>query len=123
VARQAGAHVARLICGEVADPRPNVCVPFVYVDKGQMVTLGRGHALAQFQRKQLSGRAAWWVWLLAHIYYLIGFGNRLGALFTWARAYVGFRRGARVITADGLESSSAQAAFHELDEQPLHMAR
>ena len=109
VARQAGTYVGRLICAEVGDRGPDERVPFVYVDKGQMVTLGRGRALVELQRKHLSGRAAWWVWLFQHIYYLVGFGNRLAALFAWARAYLRFGQGARVLhTAMAADSCAAE---------------
>lgn len=123
VARQAGAYVGKLIGAELADSRPNARVPFVYVDKGQMVTLGRGHALVQRGRKRLSGRAAWWVWLFSHIYYLVSFGNRAAALFAWARAYLRFGSGARVITADGLDSETNRLSDPGFDESPLRLAR
>lgn len=123
VARQAGAYVGKLISAELADPAPQARVPFVYVDKGQMVTLGRGHALAQFQRRHLSGRAAWWVWLFSHIYYLVSFGNRAAALFAWGRAYLRFGRGARVITADGLPSDASRLSDPGLEDSPLRLAR
>jgi NADH dehydrogenase len=122
VARQAGAYVGKLIRSEVADPRPRARVPFVYVDKGQMIALGRGRALAQLQRRQLVGRAAWWVWLLAHIYSLIGFGNRAGALIAWASAYLRFGRGARVITADSAPTLP-EPRLGEIEEPSLHLAR
>jgi NADH dehydrogenase len=124
-ARQAGEYVGQLIAAEVKDPRPRTRPPFAYVDKGHMVTLGRGQAIAQFQRRQLVGRAAWWAWLLGHILYLADFGSRARALLTWAAAYISFGRGARVITGKGAPFTAAnQAAPHQQPEDThIRMAR
>jgi len=111
-ARQAGEYVGRVIAAEVKDPRPRTRPPFAYVDKGLMIALGRGHALAQYERKQLVGRAAWWAWLLGHILYLADFGNRARALLAWAAAYITFRRGARVITSEGMPLTAAERTSH-----------
>jgi len=72
--------------------------PFRYRDKGTMATIGRAAAVAQLGPLRLSGLVAWLVWLLVHIVYLIEFRNRFVVLFTWAWAYVTFKRGARLIT-------------------------
>jgi NADH dehydrogenase len=125
-ARQSGEYVAKLISAEVRDPRPRARPPFAYVDRGQMVTLGRGHALAQFQRKELSGRSAWWVWLLNHIMYLADFGQRGRALLAWAVAYFSFGRGARVIIGNDTPLMAAEepaAAYQEPEDSRVRMAR
>ncbi len=70
---------------------------FPYVDKGQMATIGRSRAVAMFRGLEMSGFIAWMGWLLIHIYYLIGFKNRIFVLFQWAWTYLTFRRGARLI--------------------------
>ena len=67
------------------------------VDKGNLATVGRAFAVADFGRIRLSGLVAWIAWLLVHIYYLIGFRNRILVLIQWAWAYVTFQRGARLI--------------------------
>jgi NADH dehydrogenase len=73
--------------------------PFVYWNKGDAATIGRHRALFQFESFNLTGRAAWWFWLLLHIMYLAGFRNRAGVLLEWAVSYFTYQRGARLITA------------------------
>jgi NADH dehydrogenase len=73
-------------------------VAFRYLDKGSMATIGRSRAIAMVQRMHMSGFLAWMAWLVVHIWYLIGFRNRLVVLFTWAWSYFTYRRGARLIT-------------------------
>ncbi len=89
--RHAARNVLRLLRGEPTKP-------FRYVDKGAMATIGRAKAVAEFHGLELSGRAAWWLWLVVHIFYLIGFRNRLLVLIQWAWSYLTFQRGARLIT-------------------------
>ena len=92
---QAGEHAARMILGDLrGTPRR----PFVYVDKGTMATIGKSRAIGQIGRYKLTGRIAWFAWLLVHVYQLIGFRNRLAVLFNWAWNYVFSKRGARLIT-------------------------
>lgn len=78
--------------------RGQPCEPFVYKDRGSMATIGRGRAIAVLRRTHLQGFTAWIVWLLVHIYFLIGFENRLLVLIQWAWAYLTLQRGARLIT-------------------------
>lgn len=96
VAMQQGRFVARQIRREV-DGKPRE--PFRYVDKGQMATIGRKRAIAVSGKLHLHGFIAWLAWLLVHVYYLIGFRNRLLVLWNWTYSYVTLRRGARLITA------------------------
>ena len=70
---------------------------FHYRDKGRMATIGRSRAVAEIASIRFAGRPAWWVWLFIHIYYLIGFRNRLLVMMQWAMAFVSFQRGARLI--------------------------
>jgi NADH dehydrogenase len=72
-------------------------VAFEYVDKGSMATIGRSRAVAMVDRMQLSGFLAWLAWLVVHIFYLIGFKNRLVVMITWAWSYFTYKRGARII--------------------------
>ena len=90
-AMQMGRHAAR----EIVSGRRE---PFVYRDRGALATIGRGAAVAAFPKSSWSGWIAWWLWLLVHILFLIGFRNRILVLVQWAWAYVTFQRGARLIT-------------------------
>ena len=94
-AMQMGAHAARNIRRDL-EQRPRV--PFVYRNKGDLATIGRHRAIADFGRLQLSGWIAWWFWLFLHIMYLAGFRNRLSVLIEWAYSYFTYERGARLIT-------------------------
>jgi len=76
-------------------------LPFKFFDKGQMATIGRRRAILQYKRLKLAGSLAWWGWVVLHIYYLIGFKNRLFVLIQWALAYMTWRRGARLVTNAG----------------------
>jgi NADH:quinone reductase (non-electrogenic) len=93
---QMGRHVARQIRRALAgQPRQ----PFRYRDKGSFATIGRGKAVGELVGGvKLSGFLAWVAWLAIHIFFLIGFRNRVLVLFQWAYSYVTFRRGARLIT-------------------------
>ena len=62
-----------------------------------MATIGRSRAVAEIGSIRFAGRTAWWIWVLIHIYYLIGFKNRLFVMLQWAASFVSFRRGARLI--------------------------
>ena len=97
VAMQGGVHAARSIEGDLAGkPRQ----PFHYRDKGSLATIGRAAGVADLGRIHLSGFPAWFIWLTVHIFFLIGFRNRLLVLLQWAWAYVTYQRGARLITGD-----------------------
>ncbi|MCF7797564.1 MAG: NAD(P)/FAD-dependent oxidoreductase [Lentisphaeria bacterium] len=94
VALQQGRYVAKLL---IRKERGRPGKPFSYRDKGQMATIGRSRAVAEFGRFRISGFFAWVTWLLVHIYYLTGFKNRLFVVIQWAWAYLTFDRGARLI--------------------------
>ena len=94
VAIQQGRFVARTICRDLAGkPRE----AFRFVDRGQMATIGRSRAVAEIGRLRFSGWFAWVTWLVVHVYFLVGFKNRLLVVLHWAWSYVTFRRGARLI--------------------------
>lgn len=95
-AKQMGAHAGRLIAARVRGTRAPQ--PFRYRDAGALATIGRMAAVAQFGRLRLSGLFAWWVWLGAHIWFLIGFRNRLVVILDWATAYWTQSRHARIVT-------------------------
>jgi NADH dehydrogenase len=95
VAMQEGRAVARAI---VADVRGVPREAFHYHDKGMMVAIGRSHAVAQLRHLRFGGWLAWWLWVIVHIWYLVGFRNRLVVVINWAWAYLAYKQGARVIT-------------------------
>lgn len=73
---------------------------FRYLDKGSLATIGRSAAVAEFGKIHISGFFAWLSWLFIHIFFLIGFRNRLIVLIQWAWSYFTFERGARLITGN-----------------------
>jgi NADH dehydrogenase len=102
-----GRYAARAILAALDGRR---IAPFRYRDYGSLATIGRSAAIVDFGRIRLTGLVAWWLWLTAHIYFLIGFRNRLVVLIDWAEAYWTYRRGARiVIDSDALRSRSTRA--------------
>src|SRR5713101_4525369 len=95
VAIQQGKWVARTIARDLEhQPRRN----FHYHDKGSLATIGRAAGVAQFPGFNLSGYFAWLAWLFVHIFFLIGFRNRLIVMIQWAWSYLTYERGARLIT-------------------------
>lgn len=93
-AKQMGRHAALSILASLSGrPKPP---PFRYLDYGALATIGRKAAVADVGRWQFSGYFAWLFWLFVHIYFLIGFRNRLVVLVDWAWAYWSFQRYARV---------------------------
>ena len=92
--RAAAANILRTLAGE---PRR----PFHYVDKGTMAVIGRSAAVAEIAGLRFSGFLAWLLWCFVHVFYLIGFRNRVIVMMEWAWAYVTYQRGARLITGDG----------------------
>ncbi|HXL37061.1 MAG TPA: NAD(P)/FAD-dependent oxidoreductase [Ktedonobacteraceae bacterium] len=96
VAMQGGRYVASVITHRVAGKELNN--PFHYRDKGNLATVGRSYAIIDIGNIRLTGFFAWLMWLAVHIYFLIGFRNRLVAIFQWAWTYFTYSRGARLIT-------------------------
>jgi NADH dehydrogenase len=72
--------------------------PFRYLNKGNLATIGRNKAVADFGRLQVAGWVAWWLWLFVHILYLAGFRNRASVLLEWGYSYFTYQRGSRLIT-------------------------
>jgi NADH dehydrogenase len=103
VAMQQGRYAARSI---IAREQAAATAPFQYVDKGSMATIGRSTAVAMAFGLSFSGFVAWLVWLLLHLYYLIGFRNRVVVLLNWAWYYWFHERQVRLITADSKRCSS-----------------
>lgn len=94
VALQEGRAIARNILRETAGLSRR---PFHYRDKGQLATIGRSKAIIELGRLRFGGFLAWVAWLMVHIYYLIGFENRIFVTLRWAWSFLTFRRGARLI--------------------------
>jgi NADH:ubiquinone reductase (H+-translocating) len=96
-AMQQGRATARNIARELhGQPRQN----FHYLNKGNLATIGRAAAIAEFGKIHISGFLAWLAWLFIHIFFLIGFRNRIIVLIQWAWSYFTYERGARLITGD-----------------------
>ena len=93
-AKQMGRHAARNVL-RLIERRPST--KFKYRDYGQLATIGRNAAVAVIGRLKLSGFLAWMVWLVAHIYFLINFRNRLVVMLDWGWAYFTYQRYARII--------------------------
>jgi NADH:ubiquinone reductase (H+-translocating) len=93
-AKQMGRHAALNIRNRLAG-KP--AAPFRYRDYGQLATIGRNAAVAILGKVKLSGFPAWLVWLVAHIYFLINFRNRLIVMIDWGWAYITYQRYARII--------------------------
>lgn len=96
MAKQQGAYVAGVIRRAVAGDTTRK--PFRYKDVGMLATIGRKAAVADFGGFRLRGHVGWIVWSLAHIYFLIGFRNRIAVALDWLWSYLTFERGARLIT-------------------------
>jgi len=95
VAMQEGRYVADVI--RHFEERRKDPGPFRYVDKGQLATVGRAFAVAQFGKTKFAGFFAWLIWLFVHIFFLIGLQNRVLVFIQWAWAYVTYERGARIV--------------------------
>jgi NADH dehydrogenase len=102
VAMQEGVAAADNIARDLkGEPRKN----FHYVDKGSLATIGRAAAVAEFGKLHISGFIAWLSWLFIHVFFLIGFRNRIIVLIQWAWSYFTYERGARLITGNQSLSS------------------
>lgn len=97
----AAQRIARLVAADFGSDGSGKNAPFHYFDKGDMATIGRKAAVANIKwpfKAHWSGFPAWMTWLLVHIFFLIGFRNRLGVFRQWAWTYLTFKDGVRLIT-------------------------
>jgi NADH dehydrogenase len=99
---QEGRYVARVIRNRLAG---RATKPFEYVDKGNLATIGRSKAVADVKGIRISGFVAWVTWLVVHLFYLIGFQNRLLVITRWTFSFVTRGRGARLIGESGGEAA------------------
>ena len=115
-AKQMGAHVAKVIRARLRDGARNAVaegatstsMPFRYRDFGNLATIGRMAAVVHFGKLKLSGVLAWWFWLVIHIFFLIGFRNRLIVMINWAWAYWSYQRHARIILGGDTEADPGE---------------
>jgi NADH dehydrogenase len=103
VALQQGKYVGGLIKNDVQDRKGRA---FKYVDKGSMATIGRAKAVADIKGFRFSGIIAWLLWSLIHIFFLIGFRNRLRVFMEWVWHYLTFKRGVRIISERSVKASN-----------------
>jgi NADH dehydrogenase len=104
VAMQQGRYAATAVRGRLSG---RMVPPFRYRDKGNLATIGRAAAVADVKGLQLSGFVAWVTWLVVHLWYLVGFQNRVLVIVRWAFSFVTHGRGARLITAPPAAPRSA----------------
>ena len=107
VAMQEGRYAAKLVRDRL---RGRSRGPFRYRDKGNLATIGRARAVADLHAVRLSGFLAWAVWLVIHLWYLIGFQNRLLVFIRWSFSFFTRGRGARLITEQPQETKPADSA-------------
>lgn len=112
-AKQMGRHAAAVIHAKVLHGRPTP-LPFVYRDDGALATIGRNAAVAQLHSCFLSGRLAWFFWMLVHVVFLHGTRRRLAAALTWARRRISGQRAARVI----LRTQAPETAPNDMPAEP-----
>jgi NADH dehydrogenase len=102
---QGGRYAARVIAGRLTG-RP-VSAPFRYFDKGDMATIGRFSAVANVGKLHFSGLLGWLMWLGVHLFYLIGFKNKVTTLLHWVVSFLGRGRSERIATAQQIEARNA----------------
>lgn len=105
VAKQQGEYAAKAILGALAGKSHDK--PFRYADFGNLATVGRKAAVADFGGLHIRGFIGWLVWSAAHIYFLIGFRNRIAVTLDWMWSHLTFERGARLITGEVMENPAA----------------
>jgi NADH:ubiquinone reductase (H+-translocating) len=103
VAMQQGEYAGRAV---LQCEYGNSVEPFRYYDRGSMATIGRGAAVANIKNFNFSGFPAWIIWLVLHLFFLIGFRNRVVVLLNWAYDYFFYKKQVRIITQKGREAES-----------------
>lgn len=110
-AKQAGRYVGDLITRRLSDfPAQQ---PFRYRNYGNLATIGRHAAVADFGRLRLRGSLAWWLWGFAHIFFLIDFRNRIAVSLNWLWSYLTFKRGSRLMTGMPLPATLQRVPVKE----------
>jgi len=104
VAMQQGRYAGRVVLDRLAGAETP---PFHYHDKGNLATIGRAAAVADIHGLKLSGLVAWLTWLMVHLWYLVGFQNRLLVFIRWSFSFITRGRGARLITQEAAQPAAA----------------
>jgi NADH dehydrogenase len=91
---QQGAHLAKNLLRTI---NKQSLEPFEYFDKGTMATVGRNKAVVDLGKIQFGGAFAWFVWMFVHLWFLVGFRNRIVTFFNWTYSYINYDRAARLI--------------------------
>lgn len=110
VAKQQGRYVAEFILGRRGDG-------FVYRNYGNLATIGRSRAVIDFGRLHLSGFVAWWIWSVAHIWFLVGFRNRIATATNWLWSYLTYQRSARLITGEAPAPAKPHPTLRRADHR------
>jgi NADH dehydrogenase FAD-containing subunit len=121
VAKQMGAFAGQHIAARVRNKARLAAQKFCYRNLGSMATIGRNNAIADFGYVRLQGFVGWWVWGLAHIYFLISLKNRVVVSLNWLWQYLTWQRGARLITMDPAPRPVAAAATADPATDKLRM--
>jgi NADH dehydrogenase len=122
-AMQMARHVARLIANQLDNAPGQATRPaFRYLDKGNLATIGRSAAIAQFGKIKMQGFLAWLAWLVVHLIFLIGFRNKIAVLTSWTYSYFTYRLGARIITG-WPQSGSGIAAIRSAPRADLEESK
>ena len=106
-ATQMGRHAAKQIVRDLAGRQLQ---PFIYFDKGNMATIGRSSAVANYRKISINGYFAWVAWLGVHLVFLMGMRNRISVFLNWAWSYLAWRQGARIITKKLIGRSAGPSA-------------
>jgi NADH dehydrogenase len=109
VAMQEGRYAAKAVRARL---QGRAAPPFRYRDKGNLATIGRAAAVADIKGIKLSGFLAWMTWLLVHLFYLVGFQNRLIVLIRWSISFATRGRGTRLITSPANPDAAGRPAAH-----------
>lgn len=96
-AKQMGKHIAQMIRARMASRETTA---FAYSDHGNLATIGRMAAVVDLGKLRMTGVVAWWFWLFMHVFFLIGFRNRIAVMLDWAWSYWTYQRSARIILGE-----------------------
>ena len=113
VAMQQGQLLAKNLRAIIQGQKP---VPFKYVDKGAMATVGKNKAVVEMGKLKIGGAMAWYIWMLVHLFSLAGFRNKVIVFFNWIRSYINSDKGVRLILKKYDRSKVKQKRMKELKE-------
>lgn len=122
VAMQQGRAVANNIVRSIREQRR---LPFRYRDKGMLATIGRSRAVVEMGPLKFDGLAAWLTWVVVHVWYLVGFRNRVAVLTDWFYSYLTYKRGSRLITGRRLEAGAPRRMVEpsEIEKDAMEKTR